>query len=56
MTGKEIREIRFKLGLTQAELAHKVGVTISSVKRWENNKQSPSPLAERAIHSLSLDR
>ena len=56
MTGKEIREIRFKLGLTQAQLARKLGVTISSIIRWENNKSSPSPLAERAIDSLTSDR
>jgi len=52
MTGKEIREIRFKLGMTQEQFARAIGVTSKSVKQWENNKQSPSPLAEEAIMSL----
>ena len=52
MTGKEIKELRYKLGMTQQQFARVVGVTISSVKRWENNKQSPSPLAEQAILSV----
>jgi putative transcriptional regulator len=52
MTSKEIRELRHRLGLTQEQMAFKLGVTVSCITRWENNKQSPSPLAERAIESL----
>lgn len=52
MRSKEIKELRLKLGLTQSQLAQKVGVTLSSVIRWENSKQSPSPLAEKALKSL----
>lgn len=35
MTGKEVRAIRRKLGLTQQELADRVGVARNSVTRWE---------------------
>jgi putative transcriptional regulator len=52
MTGKEIKSLRFRLGLTQEKFAQKLGVTVSSVVRWENNKRSPSPLAEKALQDL----
>jgi transcriptional regulator with XRE-family HTH domain len=35
MTGKEVRVIRRRLKLTQAELARRVGVTRNTVTRWE---------------------
>jgi putative zinc finger/helix-turn-helix YgiT family protein len=35
LTGREIRDGRKKLGLTQAELANRINVGIASVKRWE---------------------
>ena len=35
MTGKEVRAIRQRLGLTQSELADKVGVARNTVTRWE---------------------
>ncbi len=49
---KMIRELRAKLGLTQEQFAAKVGVTFSTVNRWENNKGYPSPLALRQIKAL----
>lgn len=54
MNSKKIKEIRFKLGLTQEEFAHKIGVSVSTVARWETNRKSPSPLAERAIIAFAL--
>ena len=35
MTGKELKKLREKARLTQMELAVKLGVTTSSVYRWE---------------------
>jgi len=49
---KKIGELRCKLGLTQEQFAHKVGVTFSTVNRWENGKGRPSPLAMRQIEEL----
>lgn len=51
----KIRELRSKLGLTQEQFAAKVGVTFSTVNRWENGKGKPSPLAMRQIKEL-MDR
>lgn len=41
------------MGLTQEQFAAKVGVTFSTVNRWENGKGTPSPLALRRIEELS---
>ncbi len=48
----KIKELRSKLGLTQEQFAAKVGVTFSTVNRWENGKGKPSPLAMRQIEEL----
>jgi transcriptional regulator with XRE-family HTH domain len=37
-----IREARLRAGLTQAELAHRIGTTQSSVARWEAGRTRPS--------------
>jgi transcriptional regulator with XRE-family HTH domain len=48
----QIRGLRFKLGLTQEQFAAEVGVTFSTVNRWENGRGIPSPLARRRIEEL----
>lgn len=37
--------LRKKLGLTQAEMARRLGVSFVTVNRWENGHHAPSPLA-----------
>ena len=49
---KTIKELRGTLGLTQEQFAAKVGVTFSTVNRWESGKSKPSPLAMRQIEEL----
>lgn len=49
----EIKEIREKLGLTQAEFAKEIGVDTVTVSRWENDKRRPSKLAQRQLFRLS---
>jgi len=49
---RKIRELRSKLGLTQEQFAARVGVTFSTVNRWESGKSKPSPLAMRQIEEL----
>ena len=48
----DIRAIREKLGLTQEELAHRLGISWSTIARWEADKGKPSKLARRAIENL----
>ncbi len=49
---KMIRKLRTALGLTQEQFAAKIGVTYSTINRWENNKSKPSPLALQRIEEL----
>jgi DNA-binding transcriptional regulator YiaG len=47
-----IARLRRRLNLTQEEFAHAIGVTVSTVNRWENGHIEPSRLARKAIHEL----
>jgi transcriptional regulator with XRE-family HTH domain len=38
MGGEELRRLRHRARLTQAQLAERVGVTPNSVARWERNE------------------
>lgn len=50
--GLLIRAIRAQLGVSQEKLAGELGVTFSTVNRWENGKSKPSPLAIKQLESL----
>ena len=39
--GKKIRQLRFKAGLTQEQLADKLGIGAQSVSKWENGLSMP---------------
>jgi len=49
---KMVKKLRCCLGLTQEQFAAKVGVTYSTVNRWETQKGKPSPLAMQRIEEL----
>jgi len=51
--GSPIHELRRRLQMTQEEFAHAIGVTVSTVNRWENGHIEPSRLARRAIEGLA---
>lgn len=46
---RKIRRLRTNLGLTQEQSAARVGVSFSTVNRWESGKSIPSPLAMKQI-------
>ena len=50
-----IRQFRDRLGLTQAELATRLGVSFATVNRWENGQTKPSPLAWSQILKFDED-
>ena len=52
---KMIRKLRTAIGLTQEQFAAKLGVTYSTINRWENNKSKPSPLAWLKIEKLQKE-
>lgn len=47
-----IRELRQLLGYTQEQFAAVLGVSFSTLNRWENSRMQPSPLALKQIASL----
>jgi len=55
-TGRLIRDLRQKLNMTQEEFAHALGITVSTVNRWENGHSEPSKLARASIVALAEKR
>jgi DNA-binding transcriptional regulator YiaG len=51
----DIRELRDKRHLTQQQFADIVGVSISSVQKWESNVNPPSALAVNLIKTRLED-
>lgn len=50
--GNLIREIRLATYLTQEQFASQLGVTCSTMNRWERGRSKPSPLAIQKIEQL----
>jgi DNA-binding transcriptional regulator YiaG len=48
----DIKTIRFELGFTQEDLARKLGLTLSTVSKWEQGVTSPSPLAREKLEKF----
>jgi putative transcriptional regulator len=47
--GQIIHDLRLAFGLTQEQFAAQLGVTYSTINRWENGRSKPSPLAMEKI-------
>ena len=50
--GNLICEIRLATNLTQEQFAGQLGVTCSTINRWERGRSKPSPLAIQKIEQL----
>src|SRR5207244_13041290 len=48
-----VRALRQRLGLSQEKFAAEIGVSFSTVSRWENAHRKPSPLSWRAVQELA---
>lgn len=53
--GSELRKIRKRLNLTQAALAREVGVTTTTVARWERGERSIRGPVARLIHTIKVE-
>lgn len=51
-----IRTLRRRLGLTQEQLAQRIGVTYSTVNHWENGKRVPQPFLATKLRQLEAER
>jgi len=54
--GKEIKEIRNELGLTQSIFAYVLGVSKKTVEAWESGKNHPAGPAQRMLSILEKDK
>ena len=55
MKADYIKELRTQLGLTQEEMAKRLGVgNYHTVMRWEKGHTKPSPLSVRALEALEM--
>ena len=51
-TDIDVRALRDTLGMTQEEFAWEVGVSFTTVSRWETGRGTPSRLARRQLEQL----
>ena len=49
----DVASLRARLGLTQEKFAEKLGVSISSVGKWEQGWHAPRGLSLRALERLA---
>lgn len=50
-----LRAIRDTMGITQDQLAERLGVSFATVNRWENEQNKPQKAAREAIRALALE-
>ena len=49
---EKVKQLRTKKGLTQEDLAREIGVSLSTVQRWERQGAKPIRLARRELARL----
>ena len=49
---EKVKEIRRRKGWAQEELARKIGVSLSTIQRWEKKGGKPTHLARRELKRL----
>ena len=47
-----VAELRRQLALSQEDLAHQLGVSYTTVNRWENGRRIPSKLARVQLNAF----
>ena len=55
MTGQELKALRQQMGLTQKELAKKLGVPWNTVARWEVGMRKIFEPVARLVHYLAKE-
>ena len=56
MSGQELRFLRAEMGLTQAQLAEIVKVSLLTVSRWERNETPVNDAAEMLVRLHSVEK
>ena len=52
ISGKQIAEARKARGLTQTQLANRIGVSTESVSKWEKGVFAPAPENEEKLYHV----
>jgi putative transcriptional regulator len=52
ITADEIKDLRERLKITQAELGERLGLSREAVAQWETGRNNPSGSAEKLIRQL----
>jgi DNA-binding transcriptional regulator YiaG len=52
MSGKDIKRMRTRLGISQGELGSRLMVTRETVNRWETGKATPMPIFNAMLSKL----
>ena len=56
MYGELIRNARMRKGLTQSDLAYKLGITPTGIVQWEQNRRNPKLETRKKIaNALDID-
>lgn len=50
----KVKYVRTKLGISQQELADALGISFSTINRWENGRVVPSKLAMKSFSNFCL--
>jgi putative transcriptional regulator len=53
---RAVFELRKSLNMSQAAFAKELGVSYTSINRWENDAQQPSPLAIKMLLAFCRER
>lgn len=49
---EQVKELRRKNGWTQEEMAQEIGVSLSTIQRWEKRGGKPTRLPRRELEKL----
>ena len=52
LLSEKVKELRKKKGWTQEDLAREIGISLSTVQRWERKGGKPIRLARRQLERL----
>lgn len=52
MTKEEIKDLRKELGITQQELADRLGLTVDTIRSWESGYRNPSGSAKKLLEII----
>jgi putative transcriptional regulator len=54
-SGEQVRAIRNRLGLSQAQFAHRFGFTVSTLRQYEHNRRRPTGPASTLLKIIAAD-